>query len=88
MMAAKQFGKICHISNTVPTEWTRLMYPHELLPSQTDRHILYELVSRKAANLVIIALHGDLSKLAPLADQNLLTLDEDGFFNAHRPFPF
>ena len=79
LMAGEEFGKHFAHLDRCPPKMDRVEVREELYDHGYD---LLNITQGQTADLVVIALHGDLSKVSPLCDLALRTLDKDGFFDA------
>lgn len=81
-MAGDEFGEHFASLERCPPQMDLVEVSPELLPGH-HRIDLLGITQRVAADLVVIALHGDLAKVPPLSIRQLKTIDNDGFFDAH-----
>jgi hypothetical protein len=82
LMAGEEFGKDFAHLDRCPPGMDRVEIREELLPGHEIRFDLLDITQGKTADLVVIALHGDLAKAVPLRE-SVLALDNAGFFDAH-----
>ena len=81
LMAGEEFGKHFVHLDRCPPQMDRVEVREELFPGDHGYDLL-NITQGQTADLVVIALHGNLSKVAPLSDLALRTLDKDGCFDA------